>query len=246
MRAQIVSLLALIGSSAATATWAEPPQVLPLPTYAEGDTWVFDRTHLNGAKFTQERVALRVERVSEDKIILGGKLDGAPGEFEDHLVNRDMSETSLLNDKVQTTNRLMSFPMHIGDTWKEDFVDPRHKGPQQSAHIERTSKVIGWEDVTVPAGTFHALKIETNGKLTGQMYFAATAVGAVAASPDGSTGVAHTERAHSGEVTEISYRVVYYVPELKYYVKAVNEQYNAQGVRVKRDTSELVSFKAGS
>jgi hypothetical protein len=60
----------------------------------------------------------------------------------------------------------LKFPLRVGDTHDARYVV---KFPLRSAHgiwqvrHERHVKVVGWEDVTVPAGTFHALRIEGEG-----------------------------------------------------------------------------------
>jgi hypothetical protein len=219
---------------------------LPAPTYVAGDTWVFNRTHENGKAFSQERVMLRVERVGADDMLLGIKPDGSPADFEDHRVGLDWSESRVVDGKPMITERVFSFPLKVGETWQEDYVDPRRQGMQTFAHIQKTYKVVGWEDVTVPAGTFHALKIEANGLLTATVSIPATAVSAAAGSAGGATSVARVERARSGVLTQPTYRALYYVPEIKTYVKIVYEQYDSENVRVKRDTGELAWFKPGS
>ena len=227
------------------AALAQDAGPIAAPEYKPGDTWVYDRTHESkGKSFRQERVDQVIERVGEDTVVLGVKLDGAPGDFEDHMVGLDLSEPKIFDGRTVITERLVSFPLKIGGTWEEDYVDPRQQGIQSSAHVRRIYKVVGWEDVTVPAGTFHALKVEANGTLVAQVYLPASAVSGAVAAPTGGTIVAHTEKARSGTATETTYRVIYYVPGIKRCVKFVDEKYNAEGVRVDRDTSVLASFKA--
>jgi hypothetical protein len=116
---------------------------------------------------------------------------------------------------------------------------------QTSAHVQKTYRVTGWEDVVTPAGTFHALKIEARGKLTAQVSLPAVASTAARSSGAEATAISHTERGRSGTVVQLTYRAVYYVPEIKSYVKMLYEQYDDQNVLTKRDTGELVSFKSG-
>ena len=51
-----------------------------------------------------------------------------------------------------------------------DWTDPTHRGNMLSAHIHKTCSVTGWEDVAVPAGTFHALKIVCKGVTAGDAH----------------------------------------------------------------------------
>lgn len=59
--------------------------------------------------------------------------------------------------------RLYKFPLKVGDSYSIafEFRDARF-GPN-SGRASYDIKVTGWEDVTVPAGTFHTLKIEGRG-----------------------------------------------------------------------------------
>ena len=229
--------------SLSDAAWAADPDILPAPTFVPGDTWVLDRSIETGKDgFSHVRIVGRIERVGSDSLVMGVKLDGAPGDFEDHLMGLDLSDRRMLDGQSVATSRPLAFPLKVGETWQEDFVDPRHQGTQTSAHITRTCKVVGWEDVVVPAGTFHALKIESNGQLTAQLSIPATAVSASAASPSEGTSISHAQQARSETVTGINYRAVYYVPSIKSWVKMVTEQYNGENVRKKRETSVLVSY----
>ena len=56
----------------------------------------------------------------------------------------------------------------------------------------------------------------------------------------------HRRRARSGFVIHTTYRVLYYAPGIKSYVKLTSEQYDEENVRTRRDVSELLSFKPGS
>ena len=126
---------------------------LPAPTYVPGDTWIYDRTHDVAKKsFTQERVVQTIQRVNSDSLLLGLKLDGSPSDFEDHLAALDLSERRIVNGQPTAGGRMLSFPMKVGSTWEEGYVDPHQQGLQTSAHVQKTYKVIRWEDVTVPAG----------------------------------------------------------------------------------------------
>jgi hypothetical protein len=230
----------------ATGAGAEPGSV-PAPTFQVGDTWVYDRTHLAGkGHVSRERVVERVDRVDSDEMLMGLEVNGASGDFEDHRMGLDLSQRAVVDGQEITTERLFVFPLKIGTTWQEDFVDPRRQGVQTSAHVQKTYRVTGWEDVVTPAGTFHALKIEARGRLTAQVTLPAVASSAATSSAGGGTSVSHARRARSGTVVQPTYRVLYYVPAIKTYVKILYEQYDDQNVLTKRDTGELVSFKPGA
>lgn len=59
-----------------------------------------------------------------------------------------------------------SFPLAPGKTYAGKLAYPAPIGGG-SINIDMATKVLDWEDVTVPAGKFRALKIEANGKASG-------------------------------------------------------------------------------
>ena len=60
--------------------------------------------------------------------------------------------------------RYFKFPLHVGDahTTEYEFRIPRN-GADFLGTARYDMKVAGWEDVTVPAGTFRALRVEGRG-----------------------------------------------------------------------------------
>jgi hypothetical protein len=58
--------------------------------------------------------------------------------------------------------RLLRFPLRIGDSYvTESDISVPQSG--FSSQVTLNVKVVGWEDVTVPAGTFRAIRVEANG-----------------------------------------------------------------------------------
>ena len=59
--------------------------------------------------------------------------------------------------------KFLKFPLRVGDTYsfEHEFRDTL-LGPNQGKQVG-TMKVVGWEDIVVPAGRFHALNIEGEG-----------------------------------------------------------------------------------
>jgi hypothetical protein len=223
------------------------PASIPAPSLKVGDTWVFERTHEQGTTgFSDQRIDLTIDRVNSDTMLVGIKRDGAPNAFEDHMSGVDWSQRRMVGGQETITGRPFSFPLKIGDSWTADYADPQRHGLQTYAKFHTTYRVVGWEDITVPAGTFHALKVEANGTGDAQLSAPAAAATAAVADPSGGTTIAHTQRARTGVAHFITYAEFYYVPDIKYFVKSVEEQYNANNVRTTRDTQTLVSFKASS
>lgn len=56
-----------------------------------------------------------------------------------------------------------SFPLWVGKTWKGKVAFESTDQPGKEVHAELEGRVVGFESVTVPAGTFFAMKIELRG-----------------------------------------------------------------------------------
>jgi hypothetical protein len=105
------------------------------PALAPGETWVFDRVHEQGANgFSQQRLDLAVERVSDDSMVIGVKPDGAPRAFEDHMMGADWSQSRIFDSRQTVIGRPFVFPLKIGDSWTVDYDDPTHQGVRTFAH----------------------------------------------------------------------------------------------------------------
>ena len=240
--AWLVSPLLSIGTAQALA--ADPVSVAAA-SFKAGDTWAYDRTVERGTTgFSSERIAIQIEQVRGDTLVVGVKKDGAPGAFEDHIAGCDWSQRRMVDGEETTTSRPFNFPMAVGKTWKADFVDPNRSGLQLSAHFKITYKVTGWEDVATPAGTFRALRVEGTGSVEAKMAPSASVIVGATASPGDATTISHSQvsGAHTAYFTTFS--ALDYVPSVKYYVKSVEEQYNSENVRIRRSTDVLASFKA--
>lgn len=223
-----------------------PTQVLA-PDLKPGDSWVFDRSTERGTSgFSDQHLDLKVEHVGVDTMVVGIKLEGSPTDFEDHLMGADWSQRRLIDGKQTTTGRPFAFPLEIGKTWSSDYVDPTRYGLQVSAQHHVTYKVTGWEDVTTPAGTFHTMKIESDDQVKADFIAASAAVGGAVATADGATVVTKTNNAGPHTEYDEVFSTFYYAPEVKYWVKSVNDTFNTNNIRISRRTDLLLSFKPAS
>ena len=221
--------------------------VVPAPAFRLGDSWVFDQTVERGqANFNQERLDLDVERVSEDTMMVGIKRDGAPSAFEGHLIGLDWSQRHFVDGQQSVTTRPFTFPMKVGASWTIDYVDSERRGAQISNHVHQTYKAVGWEEITVPAGKFRAIKVEAKGVDRVMFELPSAVVGGVTAAPNGATAITRTQHGGQRAVIRDTYAEFYYVPEIKNYVKSVEEQYTPDGVRVSRNSRVLFSYKLAS
>ena len=229
---------------AASAARAADTAVGP-PALKAGDNWVIKETIENAAAKTwaERRQTYTIERVGSANVLLGVKLENSPAPAEEHLIGPDWSILKNFNGEQVTTAKPLSFPLTVGKSWTIEFTDPTPAGRVKSTHYRDTYTVIGWEDVEVPAGKFHALKIEDNGTWKAELAPAAGVASQAATTQGGSTIVMHSQAAAAGTIFGQNYKALYYVPELKHFAKTVEETFNGQNVRTRRVTNELELFK---
>jgi len=119
-----------------------PPVVQP------GDVWV---NRINGQDETTKVVS-----VSEDKVVLD--LAGKQA-----VVNRDLNQLSgfslVAGQDVSYSPDLgtLSFPLRKGKQWTNHW---KWKAEDYTGDGETNGKAVGWETITVPAGTFTALRLD--------------------------------------------------------------------------------------
>jgi hypothetical protein len=108
----------------------------------------------------------------------------------------------------------LRFPLRPGDSYPTKFESRAPK--KGAAHFtqERTVRVLGWEEVVVPAGKFRALKVESAGRFQ------------------------RLDQKGGGQARN----VIWYVPEVRRWVKLVLETRTPRGV-VEHSGEELVSFQ---
>ncbi len=216
------------------------------PVFSVGDSWVFEQTTEKGAAgFQQVRLNESVERLDASTMVVGVKPDGAPTSPVDQVMGQDWSKRRMVDGEQTVTARPFNFPLQVGKTWSVDFRDDTRRGNQLSLHVRRTYTVVGWKDVTVPAGTFHALKVEARGVDEGMIEVPSVAVAGGAAEPGRGATFSSTRRGGRGKMTRGTYGALYYVPALRNFVESVEEQYNDDDVRISRLTLKLVSWNAG-
>ncbi len=102
-------------------------------------------------------VSLTVETLTPESLVMRDS-----GQPQAVMFN---GEFGMLNSGVvqySSPFQLLQFPLEVGRTWthKPAYVHERC-GDTVS---ELKSTVVGWEDVTVPAGSFRALRIDSDGR----------------------------------------------------------------------------------
>lgn len=63
--------------------------------------------------------------------------------------------------KYSPAIQMVSFPLSIGKKWEHSNTHSHQSCGNTTSNLK--NEVVGWEDVTVPAGTFRALRIDSSG-----------------------------------------------------------------------------------
>jgi len=130
------------------------------PAWNVGDRWVLgDDVVITVASADQSSYSLKYTIAGRDSIIV----------YEKPSLSRlyYMSKDKRINYEGRN-KRLFNFPMEIGKSWQDKFVEkPTSLGAQETTYIE-TFTPLGWEEITVPAGKFKAVKLEYKQGKVGQ------------------------------------------------------------------------------
>jgi hypothetical protein len=215
------------------------------PVLQPQDTWTFRRTtETQPNVWRQVHFEGTVLRSSASTMLIQSKEVDSPNPPREILIGSDWSTFRSLSGKETIVHRPFTFPMSVGKSWDLEFIDDH---PNNKSHKSETRKlkyrVVGWEDVEVPAGKFKALKIEADGSWSGEIAPRTTASTATQAGAQGTTAVAQTVNVTAETVTGRLYQAYWYAPDVKREVKSVEENYDTNGVRSARFTNELESYK---
>jgi hypothetical protein len=127
--------------------------------------------------------------------------------------------------------------------WRRHYTEQHPNKAHKSEEWNNKYTVVGYESIEVPAGKFNAWKIEAEGRWTAELEPTQTVVQGAQSNADGVSMVTQTQKTTDRTVSGRTYKAFWYVPEVKRWVKSVEEYYGSGGVRNERYTGELESFK---
>jgi uncharacterized caspase-like protein len=123
-----------------------------------GDNWVYKLTDRDYSVVRERKYTFRVESVTDTSIQVR---TGSKTWFR---YTRDWNLVAYtpgdgIERKFDPPIPIFSFPLEPGKTWQGKYTTARRDG--QVFDNDRSVTVEGWEKVTVPAGTFKALKVSS-------------------------------------------------------------------------------------
>ena len=200
------------------------------PTFLEGDSWTFAYTETHNGNTKKNDIVETVERLQGDKMLISIKNPAYNTPAEERLIPVDWHRERSVNGVLTIVNRPMDFPLTIGKTWRvvytEDNPNPHHKNET----YQENYKVVGWQNIKVPAGTYKALKIEDNGIWTAET----------------NPSILDTSPTTVKKFTGIVHREFYYVPSVKCWVKSIEDHYDADNKLTSSSEAELRDFHAAT
>ncbi|WP_199104452.1 hypothetical protein [Aquitalea sp. ASV11] len=214
------------------------------PDVKAGDKWTYRITSEKGdTGWTQTRQDLWVNRVSSSAIYISSKASGSSLAPKDSFATRDWGVVRQLGGVEVVTMRPFNFPLSVGKSWEVKFTDP-HPTNHISEQWSVKYKVLGYEQIEVPAGKFNAMKVEAEGAWSGEGKPSLSVTQTITRDASGTPSAANVVKStpagqmYSGRV----YKAFWYVPEIKRWVKSIEEYYSNTGERNARYTSELEQF----
>jgi hypothetical protein len=136
--------------------------LVPAPALRSGDVWV-DRIKGDNREF-------RIGEVQRDGTMnvsfWGSEMTTDP--YLNIIVYRSLTESSADPSISDKPGLWFPFPLYPNKTWVNDYSWRIIGASASSGRAEDTGRVFGWEDVTVPAGTFHCIKAEVNTRFYGK------------------------------------------------------------------------------
>lgn len=235
-KAIITFVVALFIASAAA-------EVVEHPVIRPHDSWTYTNTIEKGAGWRQTHEEITVVRANETEILVAVQEIGSKMPPKEQLTGPDWSRFRSVNGHEEVVNRPFMFPLSPGKTWEVEYTEDHPNREHSREQFHSNYKVVGWEEVKVPAGTFLALKIEAQGQWTAELAPSVSASTNTQADNAGSIAVVRTNKSTAQTATGRSYKAFWYVPEVKRYVKTVEEYFGSGGVRNERYSYELDSFK---
>ncbi len=133
---------------------------IDVPSWNIGDRWVLG-----------DDVVVTVASADESSISLQYTIGGRDSTITYQKPSLSRLYYIVRNKRINyegKNKRLFNFPMEIGKSWQDKYVEkPVSLGAQETTYIE-TFTPLGWEEITTAAGKFKAIKLEYKQERLGQ------------------------------------------------------------------------------
>ena len=138
-------------------------QDLKLPKFAPEDSWIYHEAIQKGDKTEANDREMSVVRSDDQDLLVSIKTVGSTRPPVEVMFKPDWANFRGVNGVETVVNRPLAFPLALGKSWGVNYVENNPNPRFVRELIDITYKVVGWEDLTTPAGAFKALKIDGKG-----------------------------------------------------------------------------------
>ena len=219
-------------------------QSLDAPAVAAGDMWTYRDTRETGQTgWTQTHDEIKVSRTTTSTIYFSQKQSDSTQPIKEVFAGLDWARIRDVNGKETVVNKPLSFPLSIGKTWEIQYTEQHPNKAHKYEQMNDKYTVVGYESIDVPAGKFKALKIEVEGKWVAEKEPAQAVIQGAETTQNGTSMTTEVRKTTADTASGRLYKAFWYVPEVKRWVKSVEEYYSSGGTRNERYTAELESFK---
>jgi hypothetical protein len=225
-------------------------ETIERPAVKPGDSWAYQITVESPLQksqaspaWEQKHFETKVIRANQKSILISRKERGSNQIPAEILVGADWRKYRNINGEEIVVNQPLEFPLRPGKSWDIEFTLDRPNSQIKKHENSLTYTVVGWEEVVVPAGKFKAMKIEADGRWRSEIEPSANTSTSTRTDREGTTVVAQSKRAIPRTTTGRLYHAYWYAPEVKYFVKSIEEHFSSNGALSKRTTEELESYK---
>lgn len=158
-------LFACLAVAVPAGTNADESSAVQQPSFRVGDSWTYNKIDLWKKEF-QFAVVSTITALTNEQIVLeAAGLDGSG--HATVFRTRDLNVVRIESgDNVQISDPFYpnyAFPLQVGKTWQREVTFRSSADSSKEVHASLRGRVVGWELVTVPAGTFRALRIDLEG-----------------------------------------------------------------------------------
>jgi hypothetical protein len=217
-------------------------QDLNLPKFAPEDSWVYHETIQKGDNTQERDTEASVIRADNQDLLVGIKAVGSTRSPVEVMFKPDWAKFRSVNGVETIVSRPLAFPLALGKSWNVNYAEINPNPQHAREEIDIAYKVVGWEDVKTPAGAFKALRIEGKGNwvadLVAHVQTNALVARQGAAVAQSTQNVVQGARRATGRI----YRVVWYVPEVKRWVKSSDQTLSSTGQVSDSVDTELTAY----
>ena len=164
LRQKLRTILCAVLSAICSAPSAQDPDTIKAPYVEPGDCWTY-RAHGLQNREPIDTYEECVTFASKEKnvIVAVARIEGSDREIDTSYTLDWGSIVSVDGQITPGGASIFRFPMRVGDRYSIDFTYRLAVLGAWAGRSWYDIEVVGWEDVTVPAGTFRALRLEARG-----------------------------------------------------------------------------------